>query len=785
MKEGTSIAGASHRPLEELRAAEERARVRATRLHEVAVALARATTEEEVTSALVHGGMEVLEAEAAVAYLADGEGRQVLRASRGIPLETIAEHTVLSLDAPVPLADAIRTGEPIWAESVDEVLARYPSLRDSRTPLSKLQAVAAVPLRSEQRTTGGVAFSFGAPRRFDDDERRFLLTLVSHAAVAAERCHLRREEEAARKRLGVLAAASRRFAEAPLVLRDTLDTVAREVANRLGESCAINLLGDDGAVLEPVAIANVDPVIEEATRATMAAAPVRMSEGSLPARVAASGEPVLIPEIPPGWVAAISRPEYREFHERYPIGTLLAVPLRARGDIIGTLIASRRRGAPGYTGDDLALLEDLAARAGLAIANARQHEELAMERRRLDLLARASALLATSLDYEVTLKNVIALALPTLGDFGFFDVREADGEVRRVALAHEDPERQRLLDGTRWAASERRDKILCGLSTGASGLHPAIDQAWLADVAVSPEHLALMEQLSFGSMITVPLAYHGSVLGALTLFFARPGRHHAPADLRLAEELARRAAAAVESARLFRSAREAVAIRDDFLSIAGHELNTPLAALSLQIQGLKRLAEKEQVTPRFLDRLGKTEGHLARIERLVSELLDVSRISGGRLAVEREPMDLVAAVRDAVDRLAAQAAGAGCELRFAAPAALPGRWDRLRIEQVVTNLIANSIKYGPRAPIEVTVSADRATARIAVRDHGIGISPEDEARIFGRFERAVSQRHYGGLGLGLWIARQIVEAHGGTIRFERPADQGTRFVVELALDAEP
>ena len=763
-------------------AGESLARERAMKLHAVAAALTRATSGEEVAAAVVNEGMEALDAEAAVAYLADDAGRQVLRACRGIAAENVAYLAILEPDAPVPLADAIRVGEPIWIESLEGLLERYPSLLASKTPISKLQSVAAVPLCSEGRTIGGAAFSFASPRRFDEDERRFLLTVVSLAAVAAARCQLRQVEEAARNRLMVLAAASRRFFEARLDLREALDTVAREVATQLGESCAINLLTADGQLLEPVAVAAVQPEVEASIRQTMAAAPVRMDEGSSLARVAATGESVLVPEVPEGWGAERLRPEYSEHLERFPVATLMVVPLPARGAIIGAISAARRRGSRPYTPDDLVLLQELATRAGLAIANARQHEELQLERRRLELLARASEILASSLGYEETLQRVIALALPALGDFGYFDVREPDGEVQRLSLAYLDPDRQRLLEASRWIPSDRRDRILCALSTGTSGFHPRTDDEWLADAATSPDHLALMRGLAFGSMITVPLAYHGSTLGALTLFFARGGRRHSECDLQQAEELARRAAAAVANARLLRAEREAVAARDDFLSIAGHELNTPLAALQLQIQSLHRQAKKEGLSPRFLERLSKTEGQATRIERLVSELLAVARITSGRLTIERQPMDLVAAVSEVVERLAPPAAGASCEIRLAAPESLVGRWDRRRIEQVGSNLIGNSIKYAAGRPIEVTITADGPLARIAVRDFGIGISPEDEARIFGRFERAVSGRHYGGLGLGLWVARQIVEAHGGTIEFERPADLGTRFVVELALD---
>ncbi len=604
----------ARRELAAANAAEQRGRERATKLYQLAAALSRATTEQEVASAVVNEGMAALEAEAAVAYLVDVGGRYVLRAARGVSEQTLVDRAVLPVDAPLPLADALRTGEPIWIESLEELLARYPGVRGSGTPMSKLQAVAAVPLRSHERTVGGVAFSFGSPRRFDGDEQRFLLTVVSHAAVAAERCRLRAEERAARKRLTILAGASRRFSEARLELRGALDTVAREVSVHLGESCAVNLLGEDGRVLEPVAIAHIDPEEEEAIRRTMAAVPVRMDEGSILARVVESGEPAFVPEIPEAW-APEGRPEYREHLERFPIGSLMVVPLSARGVVLGTVTASRGPTGPAYTRDDLALLEDLAARAGLAIADARQHEELEAERRRLDVLAQAL--------------------------------------------------------------------------------------------------------------------------------------------------------------------REAVTVRDDFLSIAGHELNTPLAALQLQIENLSRQGEKESVSQRFRDRLTRTEGQLARLERLVRELLDVSRITGGRLTIEREDMDLVAVVREVSERLTPEASNAGCAIRFSGLSSLSGRWDRLRVEQVVSNLIGNSIKYGRGAPIEVAVAADGDLARITVRDFGIGISPEDEARIFERFERAVSHRHYGGLGLGLWIARQIVEAHGGRITFERPPDIGTRFAVEL------
>lgn len=228
--------------------------------------------------------------------------------------------------------------------------------------------------------------------------------------------------------------------------------------------------------------------------------------------------------------------------------------------------------------------------------------------------------------------------------------------------------------------------------------------------------------------------------------------------------------------------QKAVKVRDDFLSIAGHELKTPLSALKLQVQSLRSQAEKGAfgaADPRLLERLGKALGHVERLERLVNELLDVSRITSGRMTLQLEDVDLNALLADLIDRFAEQLSRAGCQISLRRGPAIVGRWDRIRIDQVATNLLANAIKYGPGKPIEVTVEGDDGLARLTVRDHGIGIAPDDKGRIFDRFERAVSERHYGGLGLGLWIARQIVQAHGGRIAVESTPGEGSAFTVEL------
>jgi signal transduction histidine kinase len=229
----------------------------------------------------------------------------------------------------------------------------------------------------------------------------------------------------------------------------------------------------------------------------------------------------------------------------------------------------------------------------------------------------------------------------------------------------------------------------------------------------------------------------------------------------------------------------ALRARDDFLSVAGHELRTPMTALALQLQGLQRQIEKGTLDPERLgERIGKALAHVARIERLVRELLDVSRITSGRLSLTREPVELAALVAEVVDRFGDEAAAAGCELRLGLAPGVVGSWDRSRLDQVLTNLMSNAIKYGAGQPVEIHAGREDERAFVTVRDRGIGIAPEDRERIFERFERAVSGASYGGLGLGLWISRQIVAALGGTVRvIESAPESGTTVRMELPLSS--
>jgi signal transduction histidine kinase len=296
----------------------------------------------------------------------------------------------------------------------------------------------------------------------------------------------------------------------------------------------------------------------------------------------------------------------------------------------------------------------------------------------------------------------------------------------------------------------------------------------------------LCEATATSGDATFPLVAGGKTLGALTLFLSDSSRFQVPEDVALAEELAHRSAMALVNATLFHSAEDAVRARDEFLAVASHELKTPLTPLWVSIQTLQRLASRGQLAKlpeqRLGDALRGADGQIRRLVGLVDDLLDISRITSRRLKLKLEPVPLAATVREVVERHRSELAQSGCAVAWGAMDEAIGRWDRIRIEQVLTNLLTNAMKYAP-GPIDIAIASDGAVARLSVRDHGAGIAQEDQDRIFLPFERAVSYLNATGFGLGLYIVRQIVDAHGGAVRLTSAPGAGTTFVIELPLAA--
>jgi PAS domain S-box-containing protein len=370
-----------------------------------------------------------------------------------------------------------------------------------------------------------------------------------------------------------------------------------------------------------------------------------------------------------------------------------------------------------------------------------------IEREREQLLSNAVFLsdatrLLASLDIEHALGDVARLAVPFLGDGCAIDFL-CDGGPRRVVAFALDPCNPMFVD-----------------------VHPTVlgGNALAYRVGATP-------------CLGVPLLVKGRVMGAITLR-APADRQYTRIDLQLVEELGRRAAMAIDNARLYRHAQDALRARDDFLTVAAHEIRGPITTIHLAVQALLQGKLPQETLPRTLELIERED---RRLSRLVTELLDLGQWRSSQLDLAFEDVSLADVVQEVVKRLGAELAACGSPLTITAQPDVIGEWDRFRLEQVVTNVLFNAIKFGLGEPIEISVATVDGRARLSVVDHGIGIDPAARERIFNPFERNVSVRHYGGLGIGLHIVKTIVVALGGSVRVEGEPGAGSTFIVELPL----
>jgi PAS domain S-box-containing protein len=428
---------------------------------------------------------------------------------------------------------------------------------------------------------------------------------------------------------------------------------------------------------------------------------------------------------------------------------------------------------------------------------ARLEAEAAQER--LSFLAEASASLASSLDYGTTLQQVAQSVVPRLADWVTLNLLDEHGDMRAVASGHTNLAGERLAQYLRElyprSPEQPSSPLLDVLREGKSRFIPEVDADVLRSISRDEEHLKLWQALAPRSAIIVPLSGQRGVLGSLSLITtADSERRYTQADVALAEDLARRAALAVENAQLYaqaqtaiRTAEDAVRAREEFLSVAAHELKTPVTSL----RGFAQLTLRALEQDRELDRdrlrhaLMVVNQQSDKLRRLVAQLLDISRIQSGRLQLEIQEMDLGQLISDVV--LGMQHQSQYHTLNVDLPFQQQVRIDPLRLEQVLTNLLDNAIKYSPQGgPIDIELRrADPGHVSVSIRDRGPGIKPEFRAHIFERFYQAGAEaEHAAGMGLGLYISREIVELHNGTIEAQFPDNGGARFVITLPLISE-
>lgn len=462
---------------------------------------------------------------------------------------------------------------------------------------------------------------------------------------------------------------------------------------------------------------------------------------------------------------AAGEPE-RELARAERDGTLRAEGWRVRKDgtrfwaeVIYNALRDERGGLKGYA----KVLRDVTER------------RRAMRTQRL--FAEAGRIFNQLLEPERTVEELTRLIVPELADGCMLFMVEPDPWLRARAVVHASPEKERLLR-TLMERHPPPPEAAYGASwvvrTGRSERIEKMADETLGRLSRGDEHLRILRQLELTSVLTVPLTVGEQTLGALLLMSSQPERLFTLSDQVFMEELAGRLALALDNARLFQEAQQAL----ELIGVASHDLGNPLNALQLLLARLRRL-EPEREPQRVREGLAAAYRHSQRLGQLLHNLLDLSRLSSGKLSLEVSRVELSEVVREVVERHAEQAREAGCHVSLEADGAIEGWWDRLRLERVVTNLLSNALKFGRGKPVEVRLQQVEGQVHIQVRDHGPGIPPEAQLRIFERFEREKSTARHAGFGLGLYIVRQLVEAHGGTIRVESTPGEGAAFTVEL------
>jgi PAS domain S-box-containing protein len=484
--------------------------------------------------------------------------------------------------------------------------------------------------------------------------------------------------------------------------------------------------------------------------------------------------------------------EMREAYESEGIASIIVFPLVIRGERSGTMVFYSHQPCR-YQDVDVRVGTALANLVASALTTAELYEEQRIAREAADharhrsaFLAQVAGTLAASLDYESTLKTVAQLAVPGIADWCAVDIIGDRGTLNRLAVAHVDPakvELARMLEerypADRCAPGGSHEVVRTGRSIIVARISPDL----VDDAARDDEHRRILRELNLTSYMCVPLATHGRPFGAITFVSAESGREYSEEDLRFAQDLATRASLAVDNARAYARANEASRLKDEFLATLSHELRTPLNA----VLGYARMLRLGTVGPdQEQTALAVVERNATALRQIIEDVLDVSRIVAGRLRLNVQAVDLTGVLQEATATVMPAAQARGVRLETIIDPLTPTiSGDPDRLQQIVWNLLSNAIKFTPRGgKVQLRLARVNSHVEITVSDTGCGIDPQFLPFVFERFRQgdASFSREQGGLGLGLAIARQLAELHGGTIvaASEGPG-RGATFTLTLPL----
>jgi len=476
---------------------------------------------------------------------------------------------------------------------------------------------------------------------------------------------------------------------------------------------------------------------------------------------------------------------YANVFEREGIRAFGFFPLNYRDHVIGKFMLYYA-GRHDFYPEEIELAKTIAGQIAFGVARIRAEHALERERERLRFLADASAMLSSSLDYERTMGQVAQLIVPELCDWCVIDLVDDEGAVQRIAVVHRDPEKADLVARLKnLPPSELRKQYVGGvIASNEPVLIRVFGDEMRQKLEAQPETAEILRTLGNESTMIVPLAVAGRTLGAISFVSSSAERRYDAHDLSTAAELARRAAYAIDNARLYRHAQDANRAKDEFLATLSHELRTPMTATlgwatMLRMRDLS--PDNFQVAVETIERSTRAQA------KLIDDILDVSRVVTGKLQLSMVPVNLSAVVEAAVEtiRPSIDAKSIDFHLHLGAIDGV-ALGDAGRLQQVIWNLLSNSVKFTPPGG-SILIAVDQTSsdaARVIVRDGGIGIARKFLPYIFERFRQADSSatRAHGGLGLGLAIVKNIVELHGGNVVAESEGEgKGATFTITLPL----
>lgn len=738
------------------------------RLLRITAAIADAITRDQVYEAVVDQVAATLGASSAGLWLIGDNGRTA-RLVRVLGYAAAArqrfDEVALDTTDRSPVVDALRRGEPIWIDTQPELLDKYPQLASAVTK-GRSYRVCSLPIIVRGRTLGALAFTFDAAPVPDGEQRAFLLLVARYAGQALERLrllaaeqHTRTAAEAAAERTALLSRASRAFSEAGQDLALVLRAVAEQITGEHADGCAIALVSS--GLLDPVVFSHRDPDATSSLRALLSGSPLALGEG-ITGRVAQSGVPVFSPAVDAAALLAAVRPEHRAWLERHLPTSLIVVPLRARGRIIGTLSALRGARSPAFDEHDLQLLGEIAERAAMAIESSRLYRDNQHGRLRAELLYGLAAKVIGAEHVEQVFEAALdaierALGTPRSAILAF----DGDGVMRFKASRGLSDEYRKAVEGhCPWARDER-----------------APEPVLVADVDADPSmdaYLPLFRSERIGALGFIPLVAAGRLIGKFMVYYERP-RQLSAHELEMAGAIANHVAAALNRFAAIAELQQTVRFNEMFAGVLGHDLRNPLNAIMMSTQ---LLAQRDQ-SARMTKPLSRIMNSGARMARMIDQLLDFTRVRvGAGIGLDPQRSDISALLGQVIDEL--EDAHPHCSLRLERHGDLYGTWDVDRLLQVFSNLVANAVQHGIGTH-GVTVRADgSAPEAVWVEVHNMGAIPE--ALLPKLFEpMAGGERRLGaqGLGLGLYITREIVRAHGGRIETRSSEQAGTAFTVWL------